>query len=192
MADEEKRDLIIKGKVCFYRGKTSIVRGASVKQVRDILTEEGFKEEDVRIQGVDVDALDQEALRRIYGEGQDLDNLPNLPIVVSGIGTRALRALLRQKGLRDVLVMAEKTLPLDCPGDISCSVGFPEAPGGPLATVTLSPIMISHPLGSFLSAGRETLLVEGIPRRDLERALVQAGFDLDRIHVRPLDTNSCG
>ena len=206
MADEERPSVVIIRKVGFYRGKTSIVRGASVRQIRDILTEGGFKEEDVRIQGVDVDALDQEALRRIYGGDQDLEVLPDLPIVVSGIGTRTLRALLKQKGLENVRVMAEKALPLQCPGDITCSLGYTialEAPRedppwvkrdeqGRIQTIALPPVMISHPLGSFLSAGRETLLVEGITRYDLARTLVQAGFDLDRVHVRPLDTHAWG
>jgi hypothetical protein len=177
----------IKGKISRIKGKVSVVRGASVREVQSVLTDAGFNMQDIRIQGVDIDELDQNALRRVVGD--DPSTLNELPIIVSGIGTKTLSTLLKRLsnarvipgGIGD-LAGTTYTLPtITITGTVALAN----------STITLPTITITG-TPSVSELFKEPLIIEGLSRDDLVRVLASAGYNLDQIRVRPVGKGSSG
>ena len=185
MAKKSKAPVFkITNKVPVIKSKISIVRGVSVSKLRSILTDAGFKDEDIRIQGVDIDSLDRNEIKRILGD--DLKELRDLPIIVSGIGTKSLFTLLKHLDRVRVIPggignLAGKTLTMPT----MTITGTMDR-----KTMTMDPITFTGRTRNVIDSRRKRLIIEGLTRDELERVLTTAGFNLDKIRVRPFGDRS--
>ncbi len=184
MSEKSRRGTIkVEGQITLVADKVSVVTGASVSEVRSVLAEAGFDEFDIQIQGIDIDDLDKEAMAQILGE--DIDAVRSLPILIRGIGTTSLNVLLKR--LKNVTVQSGG---LDGPASnaLTCctvTLSIPDTSTAKVIPMMTMPMTVTVPSGPS-GPPRDPLVLEGIDIETLRRILGNAGFDLDKIRVRPL------
>jgi len=173
---------IVKGALAFVEGQVSIVRGATVRQIRAALLDSGHKGSDFRIQGVDVDTIDPQALGEVVGGDEAVRSLP---IVVVGVGPDSLgRALGALDGV-EIRPGVFSGPPSDFITLPTLTVTPGAATGPVAATITVPTITVTGTTPGIFDP-RDPIIVEGLTRAELEGVLLNANLDLDRVRLRPV------